>query len=112
MKVILNNFEPLSVNKCWQGRRFKTKEYNEWRNGLEYLLPKKKIIEGEVEVNIKFWIKSYKRCDVDNFAKPFLDSLVNKQYIEDDRKIIKLTLEKFQSIKPRIELEIKPYEKM
>ena len=112
IRLEVKHLAPISVNKCWQGRRYKTREYNIWRQQLELLLPRQEMIEGEVEVEVRFWIKKYKQNDVDNFAKPFLDSLVRRGYIEDDRKIIKLTLEKFPTQgTPRIELGIKKYVK-
>mgnify|MGYP001108467912 CR=1 FL=1 len=40
MKV---NIKPLSVNKVWQGRRYKTKDYKVYEEALFYLLKKYKI---------------------------------------------------------------------
>src|SRR3990167_8949972 len=87
--------KPLSVNRVWQGRRFKTKDYLDYEKELLYELPYQKIITGDVKVSIDFYLKSIKRSDIDNFAKPLLDILVKKKYIEDDTKIMDLRLRKF-----------------
>ena len=87
--------KPLSVNRIWQGRRFKTREYLDYEKELLYGLPRQKTISGDVKVSIDFYLKSVKRSDIDNYAKPLLDILVKKKYIEDDRKIIELNLRKF-----------------
>ena len=83
------------MNRVWQGRRFKTKDYLDYEKELLYELPYQKIITGDVKVSIDFYLKSIKRPDIDNFAKPLLDILVKKKYIEDDRKIMDLRLRKF-----------------
>src|SRR3990167_1961409 len=86
--------KPLSVNKVWQGRRFKTREYLDYEKEILYLLPHQKTMSGDVKVSIDFYLKSVKRSDVDNFVKPLLDILVKKKYIEDDRKVMELHLTK------------------
>ena len=39
MEVFLN-VKPLSVNQCWQGRRYKTKAYKQYEKALLQILPK------------------------------------------------------------------------
>ena len=48
---------PLSVNACWQGRRFKTPEYKAYEEEMLLRLPKEKMIKGNVEVYIVFFFK-------------------------------------------------------
>ena len=36
----LEGVRALSVNKCWQGQRFKTPEYKNYERALLFLLPK------------------------------------------------------------------------
>lgn len=83
---------PLSINKCWQGKRFKTKTYKEWREQFYYLaLPDqffKEKINEPCEVFLDFYIKNFKLADVDNFIKPTFDAMVESGLIEDDRLII------------------------
>ena len=68
------NVNPLSVNKCWQGRRFKTPEYKRYEKELLYLLPTFKVPNGAIYINIVFGFSS-KLKDIDNPLKPFLDIL-------------------------------------
>lgn len=103
--------KPISVNKIWQGRRFMTKEYKEWREEFgkeimawrasqhklhpkcEYPYPYKEWIS----VKLIIFTKQFKRADVDNFAKPILDALVESNIIEDDKWIQHLKLTKMKT---------------
>lgn len=89
---------PLSVNKCWQGRRYKTKEYDVWRSSFAFLYSrqKKKNITSEKKVGVKviFHIKNDKRSDLDNVFKPFFDSCVLCGIIKDDRFIYEIVARK------------------
>lgn len=90
--------KPLSVNKVWAGRRFKTPAYKEYERELFYLLPKTlKLPEGKIDLKIK-WGMSSRGGDIDNPAKPFIDVL-QKKYGFNDSRIYRLTLEK--SIVPK-----------
>ena len=43
--------KPLSVNTCWQGKRFKTPLYKEYEKEILELLPEKyEIPEGDLQV--------------------------------------------------------------
>ena len=89
--------KPLSVNKVWQGRRFKTKEYKDYEEEVLYKLPKKEMLLGDkLWVVLDFYVKYPKKCDVDNFIKPILDILCKKGYIKDDRMIYDLVVRKFK----------------
>mgnify|MGYP001571539377 CR=1 FL=1 len=100
---------PLSINAAWQGRRFKTSTYLEYEKELLYVLPKKEQIKGLVEVNITFYFKNCLKRDIDNAIKPLLDILVKKGYIEDDRKIMKLTVLKEHRRTQGFEVVIRKY---
>ena len=94
--------KPLSVNKCFQGRRFKTQDYLKYEKDIALLVPKRSIsknhkVNNDLAVNISFYINNYSRSDVDNFCKPLLDILTKLEYWKDDRQIKKLTLEKFKA---------------
>ena len=89
------NLKPLSVNKCWQGRRYKTRDYKQYEKDVMALLPRK--IEGvdfskRLSVELKFGF-SNNSCDIDNPVKPILD-ILQKAYQFDDKQIIKMVLEK------------------
>lgn len=92
MSVSKININPISVNKCWQGKRFKTQDYKRYEKELLYLLPKLTIPEGELFIKIVFGFSS-KLKDIDNPLKPFLDILQLK-YKFNDRDIYKLNVEK------------------
>ena len=105
MKIELQ-VKPLSVNKVWQGRRFKTQDYVDYESSCLWLLNKVKPVKGEVEIHYKFHFKG-RMMDVDNPIKPLQDVLVKAGIIEDDRKIMKITAEKFKAREDSIEIEIK-----
>ena len=100
--------KPLSVNKVWQGRRFKTQDYKNYEEEVYYNLPKKHV-SGFVHITFSFYIKSFKRSDVDNFIKPLLDVIVKKGLIQDDRFVKKVTAEKYQSEEEKIIIDIQQW---
>ncbi len=110
MEITLR-IKPISINICWQGRRFKTKEYKQFCKDIAILLePYKNIrFNGYVEVNYKWYTKNWKVTDWDNKIKPFQDCLVNSGIIKDDRFIMKGNVEKIPSETDYIKFEIKEY---
>ncbi len=88
--------KPISANAVWQGRRFKTKAYKQFREDFGKCATGAKQILGPVRVDLTFILKkaNFARSDVDNLIKPVLDGIVEKGYIEDDRKIVELTAKK------------------
>jgi Holliday junction resolvase RusA-like endonuclease len=86
------NIKPLSVNECWQGRRFKTKKYLAYEKELLLMLKPLKLPQGNLFLNIKFGF-SNKNSDIDNCVKPLLD-ILQKKYSFNDRNIYRLCLEK------------------
>lgn len=82
------DIKALSVNKAWQGRRFKTKEYKAYEHQLLKLLPAIEVPnKTPLSINIEFGY-SNKLADWDNGLKPFVDVL-QKRYEFDDRYIKK-----------------------
>ena len=79
---------PLSVNKVWQGRRFKTKTYKDYEKYLLSILPKYDTPVGELHIELEYGFSS-KLSDIDNPCKPLLDVLC-KKYGFDDRQIVVL----------------------
>ncbi len=104
-------FKPLSVNKAWCGKRFKTPEYKNYEYSLLTLIKLQKPVKvsGFVEVYYKFYIKEFSRSDVGNLEKLLTDIIVKAGMIDDDRFIIKITLEKFKSDNDHIEIYVNPY---
>jgi len=84
--------KPLSVNQCWQGKRFKTPKYKAYEYELLMLLPKISVPNGLLHLKVVFGLSS-KLNDIDNGLKPFID-ILQKKYSFNDRDIYKLTVEK------------------
>ena len=79
--------KPLSVNACWQGKRFKTPLYKEYEKEILELLPEKyEIPEGDLQVRYEFGLNTM--ADWDNPVKPLQD-ILQKKYDFDDRRIMK-----------------------
>jgi len=100
--------KPLSVNKVWKGRRFKTQDYKDYENELLYLIRPEPTL-GYVSLSFTFHLtsRSFSRSDLDNFLKPLIDILVKAGCIEDDRKVLKISAEKKLAEEYRIDIEIK-----
>jgi len=112
---------PLTINKAFQGRRFKTKDYIIYEHEALIRLASSKSkkkddggwekVAGWVEIRYEFHIKNYKITDVGNLEKLISDIVVKAGMIEDDRFIKRLDLEKFQCFgnDEYIVISIKPY---
>jgi len=99
--------KPLSVNRAWQGRRFKTDDYKQYEKELFYILPKLEIPKGKLKID---FVVSYKNklSDIDNFLKPFID-ILQKKYGFNDRNIYELSIKK-EIGEEFIEFNIEKYE--
>lgn len=86
------NIKPMTVNRAWQGRRYKTPEYKQYERDVLLLLPKIAIPDGELSLYIQAGFSS-KNADIDNIAKPFID-ILQKKYKFNDSRIFRLTLQK------------------
>ena len=106
--------QPLSINAAFQGRRFKTHDCKIFEKCFYYLLPKKEMIMGWVEIWYEYGLlkSNFSRSDVGNLDKLISDLLVKKGYIQDDRKVIALHQIKVQSNKSYVKIRIEPYEKL
>mgnify|MGYP006164432853 FL=1 len=82
--------KPLSVNKAWKGRRFKTDAYKSYEREVIALLRPMEVPDGELEVMLSFGFSSA-ASDFDNPIKPFIDCL-QKRYGFDDKRIKKATV--------------------
>jgi Holliday junction resolvase RusA-like endonuclease len=82
----------MSVNKCWQGRRFKTPAYKDYENAVLMLLPNILFKLDKVRLNLIFGL-SNKGNDIDNGIKPFLD-ILQKKYGFNDSIIYELYVKK------------------
>ena len=94
MKTIrLENIRALSVNACFQGRRFKTMAYKDYEQEVCALLPKRyPIPEGALRLSLIFGF-SNRRQDVDGGVKAFVD-ILQKAYNFDDNRMYEMQLRK------------------
>ena len=88
------NIKPLSVNKCWQGKRYKTPEYKAYEQEVLLELPNVQgDLKGEdLELFVTFGFSNM-ASDIDNPVKPFLD-ILQKKYGFNDSQVMKLNLKK------------------
>jgi Holliday junction resolvase RusA-like endonuclease len=103
------NIKPLSVNECWQGRRFKTKKYKAYESELLLKLKPLTVPDGELSLNITVGL-SNALADIDNILKPFID-ILQKKYGFNDRDIMSLNIEKVKAEKgcEFIKFNLAPY---
>lgn len=84
--------KPMSVNEVWQGKRFKTKAYDIWREQILLLLPRRVndhfVGNNKMVLMVEFGVSS-KTADLDNLLKPFIDCL-QIRYGFDDRQIYRI----------------------
>jgi len=107
--MIKIDIKPLSVNKAFKGRRFKTNEYDNFIRDMLLILPSNLKIDSKayLRLNVVFGYSS-RASDIDNALKCFIDCLV-KKYGFDDRNIYELHVLK-EIVKKKsefIEFEIK-----
>lgn len=102
--------KPLTSNRAWQGRRFKSKEYKSYEDELLWILPKNiQPMDGPIEIRYRFFMRNHKLADWDNPIKPLQDVLVKSGIIRDDRFIYRGVGEKIPSDRDYFEVEIVPY---
>ncbi len=91
------DIKPMSVNDCWQGRRFKTPAYKSYEKELLYRLPKMTMPEPPYYIIFEFGMSNI-MSDWDNPVKPLQDILQTK-YKFNDRRIMKATVDKIKVAK-------------
>lgn len=95
MQVIA--IKPLSVNECWQGKRFKTPKYKAYERELLFRLPKIHIPTGPYQISFEFGLSS-PLADWDNPVKPLQD-ILQKKYGFNDKDIVRATVDKIKVAK-------------
>lgn len=92
VEIVRVDITPLSVNRCWQGKRFKTKDYGQYERDVLLLLPKFELPDKPYRISFEFGM-SNKLSDVDNPIKPLLD-ILQKKYGFNDRDVHEISAKK------------------
>ncbi len=80
--------KPMSVNKAWQGRRFKTKLYEAYEQSVLSVLKNTDFPCPPFRLTLTFGF-SNKASDLDNPVKLFID-ILQKKYLFNDKEIYEL----------------------
>ena len=92
-----------------KGRTFLTSEYERYRDMAVWELFGQKPSKNEskeLKVEIRYFLKSLHRADIDNYAKGVIDACTKAGLWVDDRYITELILKKIKSDKDYVEIEI------
>lgn len=112
---LLIRVKPLSINKAFKGRRFKTKASKQYDKDVKEAIAGNKATPIKTkwyEVRYQFWLKNFGNSDYDNFIKQVQDCLVRSGFINNDNHIKKAVIEKFRIEEGGTEgtvVEILPY---
>lgn len=108
--MIKLDLPPLSVNKAFQGRRYRTPEYRSWGDAAKWLLsqlkPAPMPLNRKVGLRVVWHLRNAARCDVDNPLKALCDALVRSGILKDDRLVWKIEAEKVQDKDNFIEFDL------
>lgn len=78
------NIKPLTQNRAWKGRRFKSDQYKAYAIAVSLLLPANLIVpDGLLKVYYEFGIST--NSDFDNPCKMFTDILQSKYHFNDSK---------------------------
>lgn len=84
--------KPLSANRAWKGRRFKSVEYLSFETHVLYSLPPLKLPEKPFKISFVFGFSNV-ASDIDNPIKIILDVL-QKKYGFNDKDVYELVVKK------------------
>ena len=84
--------KPLSVNQCWQGKRFKTKTYTQYEKDVMTMLIAIKLPQPPFKVYYEFGM-SNSQSDWDNPIKPLQD-ILQKRYNFNDKDVYEANVKK------------------
>lgn len=75
------------------------------------MLPKKEMVRGMVQITYEFGLRprTFAVADVGNLEKCLTDILVKRGYLEDDRKVAVIHMEKVVSPEYYVKIDIQPY---
>ena len=102
------NISPISINKAFKGRRFRTLEHKKYVKDLLILLKRYKGIKpkNNYRIEIIFYFKN-NLSDLSNYVKIFEDCIVKSKIVKDDRYCMEMLLiKKIDKKNERIEFKI------
>ena len=88
--MIRLDIKPLSVNECWQGKRYKTDKYKAYEKLLLLTLKPLKLPKAPYKVMYEFGFSSGS-SDLDNPIKPLQD-ILQKKYGFNDKLIFEMNV--------------------
>lgn len=86
--MIKIDIKPLSINAAYRGRRYRTRDYNEYINDVSYQLKKIALPMPPFKLSYEFGFSS-KGSDIDNAIKPITD-ILQKRYGFNDNQVYEL----------------------
>ena len=87
------NLKPLSVNKAWQGTRYKTPIYKTYEQDVLLMMPSKKIVTDQMLRVDFFFGFSNQASDLDNPVKLLMD-IAQKKYGFNDKNVFEMNVRK------------------
>ncbi len=102
--------QPMSTNKAYRGRRFKTDSYKKYEFAVKCCMPKRITIpDGPLRINYIFGMSS-QLADVDNPIKPLQD-ILQSRFGFNDKRVFFIQAEKIIVAKGEefIAFHIEPY---
>ena len=90
--MIKIDIKPKSINECYTGQRFKTKDFRAYTKELLYRLSPVKLPDPPFEVYYEFGFSNM-GADIDNPVKPFQD-ILQKKYGFNDKLIHRMVVAK------------------
>ena len=92
MNEVKVDIVPLSVNKAWQGRRFKTPAYKSYEESVLWMLPKMKVCQPP----FKFYYTMGFSSTLSDLLNPekITTDIICKKYCIDDKDIFEMHLYK------------------
>jgi Holliday junction resolvase RusA-like endonuclease len=92
--MIKIDIKPLSTNKAWKGKRFKTDAYKNFETIMMWMLPNMNVSKkSPLHIHFQFGFSS-KGSDLDNPIKQTIDCL-QKKYGFNDNQIYRMVVDKF-----------------
>lgn len=110
-RVTVCDIKPISVNRAFRGRRYPTKEYQDYKRFFGLSLPRGHV-SGNVALALSFHLPAgtFAKSDVSNLIKATEDALVERGIIDDDRHVISVTATKICTGKDyRIGVTVTPW---